>query len=297
MSNSSKIEELQEKIKIYTQSLGSFETVKLKFTNKWDQEYTLDAYKKGPKYYLRVSTATSCICEPGVQAWMRKKSYDAQMLIYKTGCAVGTAVHKLAEMDSPDAFEITNQTALACKENEIVMTQVICDHVKYAYQEYLELWAKSKMRLVASEVAFFNDDLNIAGRVDRIVESNGKFGIVDFKTGNVTAGVSIEAKLSAYKYMAERVLESPLIFWVFSLPKDGPGKGYFFPYYHYDLNLDAFLGALAVLKVAHWKQLKTFWEGWDSRIKSVFNLDHFDFCDPDDDVRNEEIAMSLTENQ
>lgn len=312
MTNELRINELQDKIKQYQNSLGKFDVVDLKFTNKWGQEYSIRTYLKDGKRYLSTSAATSCICEPGLQLNFQKTSWlDNQRRTWK-GCVIGSAVHFMAEnpkITIDDAlFESLRKNPYFQEIDDWYNKTVplILESIGKAYLGYRDLWSKSKFISLGKEITFFNDELMIAGTIDDLVYSRvtNKFGILDLKTGNTTNGVSIESKMSCYKFLAESnlidiiELSSPLFFTIFDLPKDPEDKnGYFFTYNHYDLNLDSFLGALAIFKVAHWKQLKTFWPGWDERIKNIFNLNHLDFCDPDDDVRNENIAMSLTENQ
>lgn len=289
-----KIEELQTTVKNYQESNGVFSVVDLKFHNKWNQEFSLRTYLKNNKRYISTSAATSCICEPGLQENFKKTSYDANLLREWKGCTIGTALHLLADgtlSDPSEALQVSMTKNVYPKEkpSDSLLLELILSITK-AYNEYLRLFPLSKMITIANEVTFFNDQLHVAGTVDRIVAvevspKQYKFGIVDWKTGNTTNGVSVESKMSCYKFLAEPILKTPLFFSIFDLPKDPEDKnGYFFTYAHYDLNLDSFLGALAIFKVAHWKQLKTFWPGWDERIKSILDLNHKSFEDEEIDT-------------
>ena len=262
------IEDLKEKIKLYRDT-NQFKEVGLKFTNRYEQEYQIQCYQKGKDYYLRQSQAQSCICTPDIQNWMRTKSKDHQDKRKAEGASVGTTIHTMAEAFFNEA-PITPDDFLeeACKENGIEPTADLLQQCINGYNGFLALQEKTKMKSIASEVTVHSDQIGVAGTIDRIVEINGEYHIVDFKSGNVANGVKVESQLSFYKLAAEEQFGIPFKCTVFALKKDGTGS-YDFTYRFMDMNLRSFLGGLNVFQVHEWKNLKTFWPFWNKDFSNV----------------------------
>lgn len=264
------IAELQEKIKQYRAD-NQFLQIDLKFTNRYDREYSIGTYKKGDKYYLRQSTAQSCIVTPDLQNYMKNTSKNAQDK--KPGASIGTAVHKLIEAYFNNT-EITALNALqdACKINGIEVEDSYLDDVKNCFNGFMMLREKTGMTWIASELTVASDQIDVAGTIDCIAEINGKFHIVDFKSGSVANGVKTESQLSFYKLAMEEIFGVPFVCTVFHLKKDG--DSFHWTYNNYDMSLRSFLGALAVYSVDQWKQLKTFWK---PTFENLFKIEHKKF--------------------
>jgi len=80
-------------------------------------------------------------------------------------------------------------------------------------------WFKEDYKVLTTEERFYDDELQITGQVDMIIENKGKIILIDFKT-SASPQKTWPLQLSAYKYMANEKYKIDEI-QIVQLKKDG----------------------------------------------------------------------------
>src|SRR3990167_7888335 len=127
--------------------------------------------------------------------WLANKGWDESEALKSAAGDKGSKVHtaivdlingKEVKMDSRYLNPSTNQAEeLTLEEYECLMA-------------FTKWFQEVKPEVIAKEIVVWNDKYNYAGTVDLVCKIDGKFWIVDFKTGQYV-WPEYELQLSAYK--------------------------------------------------------------------------------------------------
>ena len=172
-----------------------------------DTHYTIDG-----KRYPRLSTVTSVIRKPELENWkMDVGRAEAERIAEETS-AYGTRVHDMTALNDRRMWKKLDRL-LEAESWLIPHWNAWTDWVKEYVREIIEV-----------ELVVWSDRLNVAGRLDRVLEMVGdrEPSIGDLKTGSLYPGIGID--LAGYKMMYnEKARRKAKRRFAIHMPRKDPG--------------------------------------------------------------------------
>lgn len=191
-------------------------------------------------FYVSVTTVLDILNEAWIKAWFKKHTAEHIDNVLKQAGDAGNALHKAVE------------------EDLLGRPYTISPELMPAMDNWHVLKAKHSIVGKEMELVVFNNEWGYAGRVDAVVEFEGRPVVMDLKTGKYS--IKTGYQLAAYKYALELMGKYKDLGMVGVHVPRGGEEAKTFVYQRYDYCFTVFCAAWTAWRGVNFNKLKGM--GW-----------------------------------